>query len=198
MMESTPQFMTHSQLRLLSRPSQSEDHTPLYVDVDSARLWDLIFDEKVHLVLRRPALVELARRKDPKLMDYCENLLKSDDYEKWLTGLATLSAVGTNEAVDSLILAYAHSLNEDRRTVLTYVAKILTAEHIKPFSIMVREVAVPGEIEITGWTRVAISTLQDACKRFGVETIIDGRIPDPIAEAAESHTIDDLTTFPER
>ena len=190
--------MTHSQLRLLSRPSQSEDHTPLYVDVDSARLWDLIFDEKVHLVLRRPALVELARRKDPKLMDYCENLLKSDDYEKWLTGLATLSAVGTNEAVDSLILAYAHSLNEDRRTVLTYVAKILTAEHIKPFSIMVREVAVPGEIEITGWTRVAISTLQDACKRFGVETIIDGRIPDPIAEAAESHTIDDLTTFPER
>lgn len=190
--------MTHSQLRLLSRPSLIEDHTPLYVDVDSARLWDLIFDEKVHLVLKRPALVELARRKDPKLMDYCDNLVKSDDYEEWLTGLATLSAVGTNEAVDSLILAYAHSLNEDRRTVLTYVAKILTAEHIKPFSIMVREVAVPGEIEITGWTRVAISTLQDACKRFGVETIIDGRIPDLIEEATESHNIDDLTTTPER
>ncbi len=190
--------MTRPQLRLLSRPSLSEDHTPLHVDIDSARLWDLIFDEKVHLVLRRPALVELARRKDPKLMDYCENLLKSDDYEEWLTGLATLSVVGTNEAVDSLILAYAHSLNEDRRTVLMYVAKILTAEHIKPFSIMVREVAVPGEIEITGWTRVAISTLQDACKRFGVETVIDGRIPDPIEEAAESHTIDDLTMTPER
>ena len=185
--------MSRPQLRLLSRPSLSEDHNPLYVDIDNARLWDLIFDEKVHLVLRRPALVELARRKDPKLMDYCESLLKSDDYEEWLTGLATLAAVGTNEAVDSLILAYAHSLNEDRRTVLTYVAKILTAEHIKPFSIMVREVAVPGEIEITGWTRVAISTLQDACKRFGVETIIDGRISDLIEEEAESHNIDDLT-----
>ncbi len=189
--------MTQPQLRLLSRPSLIEDHTPLYVDIDSVQLWNLIFDEKVHLVLRRPALVELARRKDPKLMDYCENLLKSDDYEEWLTGLATLSAIGTNEAVDSLILAYAHSLNEDRRTVLMFVAKILTAEHIKPFSIMVREVAVPGEIEVTGWTRVAISTLQDACKRFGVETIIDGRIPDPIKEAAESHTIDDLTLTPE-
>ena len=78
-----------------------------------------------------------------------------------------------------------------------YVAKILTAEHIKPFSIMVREVAVPGEIEITGWTRVAISTLQDTCKRFGVETIIDGRIPDSIEEAAESHSIDDLSLTPE-
>jgi bifunctional pyridoxal-dependent enzyme with beta-cystathionase and maltose regulon repressor activities len=160
MTETVPHYMTHPQLRLLSRPSHSEDHTPLYVDVDSARLWDLIFDEKVYLVLRRPALVELARRKDPKLMDYCENLLKSDDYEDWLTGLATLSAVGTNEAVDSLILAYAHSF--------------------------------------TGWTRVAISTLQDACKRFGVETIIDGRIPDLIEEATEFHTIDDLTTTPER
>ncbi len=190
--------MTHSQLRLLSRPSLIEDHTPLYVDVDSARLWDLIFDEKVHLVLKRPALVELARRKDPKLMDYCENLVKSDDYEEWLTGLATLSAVGTNEAVDSLILVYAHSLNEDRRVVLSYVAKILTAEHVKPFSIMVREVAVPGEIDVTGWTRVAISTLLNACKRFGVATILDGRICDSIKETADSQTLDDLTTTSKR
>ena len=190
--------MTRPQLRLLSRPSLSEDHTPLHVDVDSARLWDLIIDEKVHLVLRRPALIELARRKDPKLMDYCEDIIKSDDYEEWLTCLATLSALGTNEAVDRLILSYAHSLNEDRRIVLSYVAKILTAEHIKPFSIMVREVACPGEIDVTDWTRVAISTLQDVCKRFGVETIIDGRIPDSIEEEAESHTIGDQTTTPER
>ena len=190
--------MTQPQLRLLSRPSHREDHTPLHVDVDSARLWDLIFDEKVHLVLRRPALAELARRQDPKLMDYCESLLKSDDSEEWLTALATLSAIGTNAAVDRLILVYAHSLNEDRRMVLSHVARILTAEHIKPFSIMVREVACPGEIDVTGWTRVAISTLQDACKRFGVTTIIDGSIVDSVENEDESHSIDDLTTTPER
>ena len=184
--------MTQPQLRLLSRPSLREDHTPLHVDVDSARLWDLIFDEKVHLVLRRPALAELARRQDPKLMDYCEELLQSDDYELWLTALSTLSAIGTNDAVDRLILVYAHSLNEDRRVVLSHVAKILTAEHIKPFSIMVREVACPGELDVTGWTRVAISTLQNACKRFGVETILDGRIPDSIEEESENHRTDDL------
>lgn len=186
--------MTQPQLRLLSRPSLSEDHTPLHVDIDSARLWDLIFDEKVHLVLRRPALAELARRQDAKLMDYCEDLLKSNDYEEWLTALTTLSAIGTNAAVDRLILVYAHSLNEDRRIVLSHVAKILTAEHIKPFSIMVREIACPGEIDITGWTRVAISTLQDACKRFGVKTIIDGRLPDSVENEIETHDTDDLTT----
>lgn len=190
--------MTQPQLRLLSRPSLSEDHPPLHVDVDSARLWDLIFDEKVHLILRRPALTELARRQDPQLMDYCEKLLKSDDYDEWLTGLATLSAIGTHDAVDRLILVYAHSLNEDRRVVLSHVAKILTAEHIKPFSIMAREVACPGELDITGWTKVAIATLQNACKRFGVKTILDGTIPDSAEKEVESHSIGDLTTTPEK
>lgn len=198
MWESVPHYMTQPQLRLLSRPSLREDHTPLHVDVDSARLWDLIFDEKVHLVLRRPALVELARRQDPKLMDYCESLLESDDYEEWLTALTTLTAIGTNEVVDRLILVYAHSLNDDRRVVLSYVAKILTAEHIKPFSIMVREVACSGEIDVTGWTKVAIATLQDACKRFGIKTIIDGRIPESVETEVESHSIDSPTTTLER
>lgn len=193
-----PHYMTQPQLRLLSRPSLREDHTPLHVDVDSARLWDLIFDEQVHLVLRRPALTELARRQDSKLMDYCEELLQSDDYELWLTALSTLSAIGTNDAVDRLILVYAHSLNEDRRVVLFHVAKILTAEHIKPFSIMVREVACPGEIDVTGWTRVAISTLQTTCKRFGVETVLDRPLLSSTDDVPETHLIDDITTTPER
>jgi hypothetical protein len=170
--------MTSPLLRLLSKPSRIEDHTPLYADIDSTQLWDLVNDERVHLVLRRPALLELARRKDSDLMDYCEELLNSDDYEKWLTGLSTLSAIGSHDAVDRLILAYAHSLNGNRKVVLSVVARILTAEHVKPFSIMVREIAVPGELDVTGWTRVAISTLQEVCRRFGVETVRIGEFPD--------------------
>jgi hypothetical protein len=131
-------------------------------------------------------------------MDYCEKLLQSDDYDDWLTALSILSAIGTHDAVDRLILVYAHSLNEDRRIVLSHVAKILTAEHIKPFSIMVREVACPGEIDITGWTKVAIATLQNACKRFGVKTVLDGKIPDSITDEFESPDIDDLTASPKR
>lgn len=170
--------MTSPQLRLLSKPSQVEDHTPLYADIDSTQLWDLVNDERVHLILRRPALLELARRKDSDLLDYCEQLLSSEDYEKWLTGLSILSAIGNPDAVDRLILAYAHSLNEDRKVVLSVVARILTAEHVRPFSIMVREVAVPGELDVTGWTRVAISTLQEVCRRFGIDTVRIGEFPD--------------------
>ncbi|MFW9809816.1 MAG: hypothetical protein ACFFE6_10615, partial [Candidatus Thorarchaeota archaeon] len=67
--------MTRPRLRLLSTPLRIENHTPLYVDVDSAQLWNLVNDNTVHLILRKPALQELARRRDPHLMDYCESLL---------------------------------------------------------------------------------------------------------------------------
>jgi hypothetical protein len=160
--------MTQPQLRLLSAPSHIEYHTPLYVDVDSARLWNLLEDEKVHLILKKPALLELARRKDTSLMDYCETLLSSEDYERWLVGIDALVALGTPDAVDRLILVYAKSLNDERKYVLSMVARILTAEHVRPFSIMVREVACPGELDVSGWTKTAISTLKEVCKRFGI------------------------------
>jgi hypothetical protein len=112
-----------------------------------------------------------------------------------------LSAIGTPDAVDRLILAYAHSLNEDRKTVLSVVAKILTAEHVRPFSIMAREIAVPGEIDVTGWTRVAVSTLEDACKRFGVETVSVGELSHSHDDSSvENISIDSFTppTLPEK
>lgn len=161
--------MTQPQLRLLSTPSGLEYNTPLYVDADGARLWNLVEDEKVHLILKKQALLELARRKDPGVMDYCETLLASEDYECWLMGIDALVALGAPEAVDRLILVYAKSLSDDRKHVLGMVARILTAEHVKPFSIMVRELACPGELDVSGWTKTAISTLKDVCKRFGIE-----------------------------
>ncbi|TFG32544.1 hypothetical protein EU527_09845 [Candidatus Thorarchaeota archaeon] len=191
--------MTHPQLRLVSRPFSLEDHTPLHVDIDSSRLWELILDERVHLVLRRPALLELARRNDPSIMDYCDTLLVSDDYEEWFTGLNTMSAIATSEAVDRLILVYARSLSSDRRVVLNSVARILTAEHVKAFSIMVRDIAVPGEVDVTGWTKVAISTLKDVCNRFGIETIIVGTLSGPSESMSSSiSVVDDMTLTPEK
>ncbi|MHA2395939.1 MAG: hypothetical protein ACXAC0_04480 [Candidatus Thorarchaeota archaeon] len=178
--------MTQPRLRLLSTPSHIEDHTPLYVDVDSAQLWNLVEDETVHLVLRKPALLELARRQDPLLMDHCEKLLGSEDYEEWILGIDLLVALGTPNAVDRLILVYAQSLNDERKRVLCMVAKILTAEHVKPFSIMVRDVACPGELDVSGWTRVAISTLKDVCKRFGIEMVWEN-LQSIEADTSESH-----------
>ncbi|MGD9394825.1 MAG: hypothetical protein PVJ05_00145 [Candidatus Thorarchaeota archaeon] len=192
--------MTQPRLRLLSTPSHIENHTPLYVDVDSARLWNLVEDETVHLILKKPALVELARRQDSLLMDHCEKLLGSEDYEGWLMGINTLVALATPEAVDRLILVYAQSLNDERRHVLCMVAKILTAEHVKPFSIMVRDIAVPGELDVSGWTRTAISTLEDVCKRFGIETVGED-ISEEESESmvsSEEQEIDEISTIPEK
>ncbi len=192
--------MTRPRLRLLSTPPRIENHTPLYVDVDSARLWNLVNDDTVHLILRKPALQELARRRDPHLMDYCENLLVSDEYENWITAISTLVTLGTTEAVDRLILVYAQSLSDERRLVLSMVAKVLTAEHVKPFSIMVREVAVPGELDVSGWTKTAISTLQDVCKRFGIEIhgVYVDTDKDVSAVTPETHSVDEIITHPDK
>jgi len=190
--------MTQPQLRLLSTPSHIQNHTPLYVDVDSARLWNLVEDDTVHLVLRKPALLELARRHDLLLMDYCEKLLSSKDYEQWLMGLDVLVALGTHDAVDRLILVYAQSLNDERRYVLSMVAKVLTAEHVKPFSIMVRNLACPGELDVSGWTKTAISTLKNVCKRFGVDVygVGDGFVKEQ--NTPESLSFNDISTISER
>jgi hypothetical protein len=133
-------------------------------------------------------------------MDYCEKLLCSDDYEDWLMSINILVAVGTPEAVDRLILVYAQSLNDERRHVLCMVAKILTAVHVKPFSIMVREVACPGELDVSGWTKTAISTLKDVCRRFGIETYGNGDVMSDNHEInpSDSQDIDEISTMPDR
>jgi hypothetical protein len=133
-------------------------------------------------------------------MDHCENLLCSDEYETWLTAISTLVALGTREAVDRLILVYAQSIHDERRLVLSMVAKVLTAEHVKPFGIMVREVAVPGELDVSGWTKTAISTLQDVCKRFGIEVhgVYVGTEKETSTTTPETLGPDEITTIPDK
>ena len=190
--------MTQPRLRLLSTPSHIKDHTPLYVDVDSARLWNLVGDDSIHLILKKPALLELARRYDSQLIDYCEKLLNSEDYEDWLMGLDLLVALGTPEAIDRLILVYAQSLNGERKYVLSMVAKILTAEHVKPFSIMVREVACAGELDVSGWTKIAISTLVDVCRRFGIDTYGDVVSRAKVSILSDVQNIDEIVSISDK
>jgi len=115
-------------------------------------------------------------------------------------GINILVAVGTPEAVDRLILVYAQSLNDERKHVLCMVAKILTAVHVKPFSIMVREVACPGELDVSGWTKTAISTLKDVCRRFGIETYGNGgaKSDNHKIKPSDSQDIDEISTIPDR
>ncbi len=165
--------MNQPQLRLLSELVARQHRPPMHADTDRTRLWELVQDQSVHLILREPGLMELARRQDSDLLDFCECLLSSEDIDEWIVAVKTLSAMDTDEAVDRLVMVYAQSLSSDRRFVTGEVAKILTADHVHPFSVMVRELAGPGEIDVTGWTSVAISTLKDVCKHLGVEVVGD-------------------------
>jgi hypothetical protein len=131
-------------------------------------------------------------------MDHCERLLGSEDCDDWLMGIDILVALGTPAAVDRLILVYAQSLNDERRHVLCMVAKILTAEHVKPFSIMVRDIATPGELDVSGWTKIAISTLVDVCKRFGIDTYGEGETAPERTGSLDQLDLDEITTIQDK
>ena len=172
-------------LRLVCHPPSRPEHTPLHADTDRTQLWELVDDQDVHLILRAPGLIELARRRDSGVLDYCENLLESDNSEEWFLGVKTIAELGTQESIDRLVMIYASSLDEKRRYILHLIAKTLTTENVHPFSIMVRELAAPGEVDITGWTSAAVATLQGVCKRMGVETVTKGITQSPASRLLE-------------
>lgn len=168
--------MTTAQLRLTSQPSPMP-YPPLHADTPTVKLWQLARDDTVHLILREPSLLELARRRDPELLPFCEKiLLSSGDTNEWLVGCKTIAAIGTRNAIDKLIMLYARSISENRQFIINMVAQILTAEHVRPFSIMARELTVVGELDVSGWTKTAIATLQDVCKRQNVEVVFSGSV----------------------
>jgi hypothetical protein len=165
--------MNHPQLRLHSHPQSDVDRTSLHTQTSSAQLWELVHDKNIHLLLREPAMIELARRNEPEMFEFCENLIVSDDFDEWRASIRALAALRTGEAIDRLVMLYAQCYSEDRVIIIDVVGRLLTAEHIHPFSIMTRQLAKPGELDVTGWTSVAIGTLKNVCKRLGVEVVDD-------------------------
>ncbi len=179
-------------LRLVCHPPSRPEHTPLHADTDRAQLWELVNDQDVHLILRAPGLMELARRHDSSVLDYCEKLLESNNSEEWFLGVKTIAELGTQEAIDRLVMIYAASFDEKRRYILHLIAKALTTKNVHPFSIMVRELVICDEVDITGWTSTAVATLQDVCKRMGVETVTKGATQNSASRLleAESELVD--------
>ena len=165
--------MNNPRLRLHLHPQSDVDRTALHAQTSSAQLWELVRDNNIHLLLREPAMIELARRNEPEMLEFCENLAVSGDFDDWLASIRALAALRTREAVDRLVMLYAQCYSEDRIIIIDVVGRLLTAEHIHPFSIMTRQIAKPGELDVTGWTSVAIGTLKNVCKRLGVEVVDD-------------------------
>ena len=111
---------------------------------------------------------------DPDLISFCDGLLESGEKEDWFLALKAITVLDTPEAIEKLVMIFAGTLsNDDRLYIINLVARSLTADFVHPFSIMVRDLAHPGEIDISDWTKTAISTLQDVCKRYRIATVLE-------------------------
>ena len=137
-------------LRLVCHPPSRPEHTPLHVDTDRAQLWALVNDEEVHLILRAPGLIELARRRDPDVLNYCKKLIDSGNSEEWYLGIKAVAAIGTPESIDKLLMIYASSLNDDRKYITGIVAQRCPEEFFKRFPLCVGYFRLQGEFGSRG------------------------------------------------
>ncbi len=174
--------MREDRLVLVASRAEHQPGPSPFSNTSAESLWDTIKNPELHILLREPALLELARRREPGILSFCENLVDCGDQECWFTGLKVLAALGTFEAVQRL-LAVSGSLNPwDRKIAIQTIATILTSAHREAFRRVVRLFAVPGMLDVTGWTSTALRVLRAVCEECGITLICSSQT---IRETAE-------------
>jgi hypothetical protein len=178
--------MRQNQL-VLTAKNQSADSLDMSLhDTLTESLWDTVKNHTLHIILREPSLIELARRKEPGVIAFCDNLLRSEDQECWFTGLKTLEVLNTYDAAQRLLVVSGNSSTSDRKIVLNVLARILTAPQREGFRRLFRSIVTPGELDISGWTPTAIRVLEAVCHESGI-LIEDttGRISDALNSSSQ-------------
>ncbi|MFW9803478.1 MAG: hypothetical protein ACFFFC_12535 [Candidatus Thorarchaeota archaeon] len=164
-----------------SRGEQYPTPSP-FSNTSAESLWDTVKNSELHILLREPALIELAQRREPGVLSFCENLVNCGDQECWFTGIKALAALGTYEAVQRL-LAVSGSLNPwDRKIVIQTVATVLTSPQREAFRRVARLFAVPGKLNVTGWTATALRVLRSVCEECGIHLVSSSPDLQEIAE----------------
>lgn len=137
-------------------------------------LWDTAKDEDLHIILREPALLELARRKEPGVLAYCDKLLLSEDQECWFSALKILETLNTYDAVQRLLVICGYSGTRNRKVVMNTLARVLTPTHSEGFRRILRSMISPGVLDVTGWSPTALRVLMAVCieQKIEVETSI--------------------------
>ncbi len=138
------------------------------VGTQDDQLWSCAIDHGTHLFLREPAIRRLARRRDNRMADFCETLLKSGDPDDFLVAIDTLTQLGGNHAATRLIGLCSHCLVHDRVIALSRLAQVITGDQARPFTAMIKELIKPGEVKTTGWTPLAREILMGECRRRGL------------------------------
>ena len=161
--------MRQNQLILEYTSSIPDYSAPSLQETLSESLWDTAKDESIHIILREPALLELARRKEPGILSYCDKLLISENQECWFSGLKVLEALNTYDAVQRLLVVCGYSGTEDRKVVMHVLARVIAESHREGFRRILRSMITPGTLDVTGWSATALRVLKAVCIEQGIE-----------------------------
>lgn len=182
--------MDNPTLRLTSRQQSFHTLKSYYSVVDSDELWSRVQDETLLLFVKAPLLFELARRNDSNLLDYCEKLLNGT-VEEWFLALRVMGRLGTKHVFTRLEDLYLETPPHKRSHIVGYAAQAMVLKKHRPvFKKMLLSIVCKGHLDVTGWTDLALETLDSVCKRMDIE-IVDERSDSVTATVEEE--IDDIT-----
>lgn len=160
--------MKDNRLVLVARNKETIFSRPSFNDTLTESLWDTTKNQALHIILREPALMELAKRRDPGVIAFCDSLLCSEDQECWFTALRALEALQTYEAAQRLLVLSGNSSTADRKIVMNVLARILSSSHREGFRRLLCSIVTPGELDVSGWTSTALRILETVCHDSGL------------------------------
>jgi len=163
--------MRQNQLVLLTSDVVSESLHYSLTRTLSESLWDTVKNDSLNIILREPALLELASRKDPGVLAFCDTLLRSEDQESWFSALKVLETMNTYDAAQRLLVLGGSSNTGDRKIVLDVLARVLSSSQREGFRRLLRSVVAPGELDVTNWTSTALRVLETVCSEKGVQIV---------------------------
>jgi len=140
-------------------------------------LWDTVKNDSLNIILREPALLELASRKDPGVIAYCDNLLLSEDQESWFSALKVLETLNTYDAAQRLLVLCGTASTGDRKIVLNILARVLSSSQREGFRRLIRSVVAPGELDVSNWTPTALRVLEGVCSEKGIQIVDQSGLP---------------------
>lgn len=159
-------------LYLLRRDEISDwDQTNQYSLHSKSQLWAIAEIINLHPFLREPALLELARRGDSKLLELCEKLLVANDPDDCLIAIRILAQLGTRLAIERLLQFCCSCSPPFKKESLNALATALTPEYANYFMKLITPLACTGILDITGWTPCAISSLEKLCQRKSIRVV---------------------------
>ena len=169
--------MTRNQLTLVSSDVMRDDTIVAHRLTLTESLWDTVKNDSLNIILREPALLELASRQDPGVLVYCDNLLRAEDQESWFSALKALETLNTYHAAQRLLILCGTTSTVDRKIVLNVLARILTSSQREGFRRLIRSFVTPGELDVTNWTPTALRVLESVCLEKGIQTVDQAGLP---------------------